>query len=167
MERVSLRDEEMDKIRQSVEIEVDEKNERLRMMRMKSIDEVLEDVSVLIDTHFFNEFEGTKSSQFLKKVVSNQSSIDMNIFKRTWRTLNCSPKTMKVIRELQENLLCVGKRRELIAKKRTETTCWYSKTGLPLNSKHIVSCCMKVSTEITARHDIVVNILLNNILVQR
>ena len=57
----------MDKIRQNVEIEVGEKNERLRMMRVKSIDEVLEEVNVLIDTHFFNEFEGTKSSQFLKK----------------------------------------------------------------------------------------------------
>ena len=45
--------------------------------------------------------------------------------------------------------------------------CWCSKTGLPLNRKYIVSCCMKVSAEITARHDIVVNILLNNILVQR
>ena len=29
-----------------------------------------------------------------------------------------------------------------------------------------VSCCMKVSAEINARHDIVVNVLLNNILVQ-
>ena len=70
------------------------------MMKVKSIDGVLGDVSVLIDTHFINEFEGTKSSQFLKKVVSNQSSIDMNIFKRTWRTLNCSPKTMKAIHEI-------------------------------------------------------------------
>ena len=86
MERVSLRDEEMDKIRQNVEIEVGEKNERLRMMRLKIIDEVLEEVSVLIDTHFFNEFDVTKSSQFLKKVVSNQSWIDMVLFKRTWRT---------------------------------------------------------------------------------
>ena len=32
---------------------------------------------------------------------------------------------------------------------------------------HIVSCCRKESCEINARHDIVVNILLNNILVQR
>ena len=30
-----------------------------------------------------------------------------------------------------------------------------------------MSCCRKVSGEITARHDIVVNIFLNNILVQR
>ena len=39
--------------------------------------------------------------------------------------------------------------------------------GLPLNGKHIISCCKKVSAEINARHDIVVNILLNNIMVQR
>ena len=30
-----------------------------------------------------------------------------------------------------------------------------------------MSCCKKVSAEINSRHDIVVNILLNNILVQR
>ena len=38
---------------------------------------------------------------------------------------------------------------------------------LPLNAKHIISYCRKVSTEINNRHDIVVNILLNNILIQR
>ena len=38
---------------------------------------------------------------------------------------------------------------------------------LPLNAKHIVSCRRKVSGEINARHDIVVNIILNNILMQR
>ena len=38
---------------------------------------------------------------------------------------------------------------------------------MPLNAKHIISCCRKVSGEINARHDIVVNILLNNILKQR
>ena len=36
-----------------------------------------------------------------------------------------------------------------------------------MNAKHIISCCMKVSGDINARHDIVVNILLNNILKQR
>ena len=48
----------------------------------------------------------------------------------------------------------------------SETTCWCSKTVLPLNAKHIVSCCKMVSSEINARHDGVVNILLNSILVQ-
>ena len=77
---------------------------------MKSIDEVVEDVEVLIDTHFFNKFEEGKSSAFLKKVIANQSSIDMRLFMRTWRTLNCTPKTMRVIMDVLENLLCVGKR---------------------------------------------------------
>ena len=45
--------------------------------------------------------------------------------------------------------------------------CWFSKAGLPLNAKHIISCCKKVAGEICARHDIVVNILLNNILIER
>ena len=39
--------------------------------------------------------------------------------------------------------------------------------GVAADAKHIVSCCKKVSGEITARHDIVVNILLNNIHIQR
>ena len=91
----------------------------------------------------------------------------MALLKKTWRSLNCTPKTMKVIREIQENLLCVGKRKELITKKRAETQCWCSKTGLRLNAKHIVSCCRKVSGAINPRHDIVVNILLNNILIKR
>ena len=83
------------------------------------------------------------------------------------KTLNCRPKTMKVIREIQENLLCVGKRRELITKKKADTKCFCNRTGLPLNPKHIISCCRKVSGEINSRHDIVVNILLNNILLKR
>ena len=74
---------------------------------------------------------------------------------------------MKVIRQIQENLLCVGKRREMITKKKAETMCWCSKAGLLLNAKHIMSCCKKVSSEIITRHDGVVNILLNNILKQR
>ena len=34
---------------------------------VKTIEEVLEEVEVLIDTHFFNEFSETKTSVFLKK----------------------------------------------------------------------------------------------------
>ena len=74
---------------------------------------------------------------------------------------------MKVIGEVQDNLLCVGKRREMITRQKTDSKCWCSKTGLPLNAKHIISCCMKVNGEITASHDIVVNIILNIILKQR
>ena len=40
-------------------------------------------------------------------------------------------------------------------------------TALALNAKHIISCYRKVTAEINTRHDTVVNILLNNILVQR
>ena len=139
----------------------------LKATKMKSIAAVLEDVEVLIDTHFFTEFSETKSSLFLKRVIKNRNVIDVKLFKKTWRTLNCAPKTMKVIREIQENLLCIGKRKEMITKKRAETKCWCSKEGMQLTAKHIVSCCRKVSAEINARHDIVVNILLNNILIRR
>ena len=77
----------------------------MKAMRTKSIAEVLEDVEAPIDTHFFNEFWETKSSPFLKKVLANQGVIETRLFKKAWRSLNCSPKTMKVIRENQENLL--------------------------------------------------------------
>ena len=55
----------------------------------------------------------------------------------------------------------------MIAKKKAEWKCFYSKTGAQLSAKHIISCCRKVSGEINARHYTVVNILLNNILIQR
>ena len=126
---------------------------------------ILEYVGVLIDTHCFNEFCETKSSMFLKGIIARQNVIQTSLFKKTWRTSNCTPKTMKVIREIQENLLCVGRRKEMITK-RTVSKCLSSKTGLPLNAKHIVGCCRKVAGEINARHDIVVNILIN-ILIQR
>ena len=161
LDRVELYEEEMDKIRQNEEMEKHVKSEVLRTQRMKSITGVLEEVEVLIDTHFFNVFSGTKSSTFLKRVVDNQNAIETKLFKKRWKTLNCSPKTMKMIREIQENLLCVGKRKELITKQTTNTKCYCSKAGLALNAKHIVSNCKKVSGEINARHDIIVNILLN------
>ena len=68
---------------------------------------------------------------------------------------------MKVIREIKEILLCIGKRKELVMKKRAESKCWCSKTGMTLNAKHNVSCCRKVSGcrkvrgENNARHDTV------------
>ena len=55
----------------------------------------------------------------------------------------------------------------MIIKKNVAAKCWCNKTGQALNAKHIISCCKKVSCDINSRHDIVVNILLNNILVQR
>ena len=45
--------------------------------------------------------------------------------------------------------------------------CGCSKTGAQLNAKHFVSCYEKVNAEINARHDIVGNILVNNIPIQR
>ena len=60
-----------------------------------------------------------------------------------------------------------GKRNELITKKKAETKCWCSRKGTVLHVKHIVCCCKKENLEIDVHHDIVVNILLNNILVQR
>ena len=128
---------------------------------------MLEEVEVLIETHFYNEFWETKSSMFMKKIIASQNWIEMSLLKKAWRTLNCTPKTMKIIREIQENLLCVGKRKEMITKKKAESKCWCSQSGQALNAKHIVSNCRKVSREINTRHDIVVNILLNNILKQR
>ena len=82
-------------------------------------------------------------------------------------TLNCTPQTMKVVRQIKENLLCVGRRKAMITKQRTEAMCWCSKTRLPLNAKHIISCRKRVSGEIITRHDAVVNILQNNIIKQR
>ena len=48
-----------------------EKSKTLKAWRTKSIADVLEEVEVLIGTHFFNEFSETKSSQFLKKVIAH------------------------------------------------------------------------------------------------
>ena len=74
---------------------------------------------------------------------------------------------MKVIWELQENLLCIGERKELIKKEKAETICWCSNAGQALNAKHNIRFRKKVSGEINARHDNVINILLINILKQR
>ena len=93
---------------------------------MKNNQEVLEEDEVLVDTHFF-EFSKTKSSTFLEKVMANQNAIDVRVFKKTWRTLNRT-KTLKAIREIQDNLPCVGKRKELTTKKTTESKCWCSRT---------------------------------------
>ena len=119
------------------------KNEMPKPRTIKSIEEVMEAVEVVIDTNFFNAFSEQSLSlslPFLKRVISNQGLIDLKLFKKSWRLLNCFPKTMKVIREIQENLLCVGKRKDLITKKKkTDSKCWCNKTGLPLNANHIIS----------------------------
>ena len=48
-----------------------EKRQLIRAKRAMCIDEVLGEVEVLIDAHFFNEFSEAKSSLFLKRVLAN------------------------------------------------------------------------------------------------
>ena len=92
LERNGMRDEEMNAIKQNAEMEVSEKTMKLKAMRMKSILDVLEEVEVLVDTYFFNEFSDTKSSLFLKNIIANQSTIEVTPLKRVWMILNHSPK---------------------------------------------------------------------------
>ena len=61
MDRIQTRDDEIEALRQNGEIEERERDNILRTKRAKSIADVLEEVEVLIDTHFFNEFYETKS----------------------------------------------------------------------------------------------------------
>ena len=89
LERIRTRDDEIEALRQNGQTDEREKDISIRIKRAKSIADVLEEVEVLIDAHF-NEFSETKSSLFLKKVLANQGSIDTNLFKKTWRTLNCT-----------------------------------------------------------------------------
>ena len=138
-----MREDEIATIKQNEEIEECEKGHMIRAKKSKSIHDVLEEVELLIDAHFFDEFSGTKSASFLNKLIDKQGPVDIRLLRKAWRTLNCSPKTMKVIREIQENLLCVGKRKALITKKSIDTKCWCSKTGAQLNARHIISCCRK------------------------
>ena len=64
MERISLREAGLEAIEQNPETDEHEKNETLRARMTKSIADVLEEVVVLIDVHFFNEFSESKSSRF-------------------------------------------------------------------------------------------------------
>ena len=47
----------------------------IRAKKSKSIHDVLEEVEVLIDTHFFDEFSGTKSASFLNKLIDKQGPV--------------------------------------------------------------------------------------------
>ena len=60
--------------------------------RLKSIADVLEEVDVLNDTHFFDQFYEKKSKKFLKNVVENQNTIDISLLRKSRRSLNCTPK---------------------------------------------------------------------------
>ena len=71
MERIGLRDEEMDRIRVDDQIEDLEITQMLKM-RMKSVAEVLEEVGVIVDTQFFRVL----SDQVFR--VSEESSFEPN-----------------------------------------------------------------------------------------
>ena len=75
LERIGMRDEEMNEIKQNAEMDESEKTLKLKAMKMKSIVDVIEEVEVLIDTSFFDEFSKKKSSLFLRKIMANQSAI--------------------------------------------------------------------------------------------
>ena len=62
-------------IKQNGEMEEGEKGLVLRAMKAKSIVDVLEEVEILIEMHHFNAFWETKSSLFLKRIISNQSTL--------------------------------------------------------------------------------------------
>ena len=71
MERIGLRDEEMDRIRVDDQIEDLEITQMLKM-RMKSVAEVFEEVGVIVDTQFFRVL----SDQVFR--VSEESSFEPN-----------------------------------------------------------------------------------------
>ena len=102
--------EDTETIRQNMEMEDSVKAKMLCTKRTKGIADVLEEVAVVIDMHF-NEFSETKSSQFLQKVMDNQGVIDTTLIRKTWTTLNCTPKTLKVIREFRKISYALGNER--------------------------------------------------------
>ena len=99
VDRVNLREDELRVIEQNGEIESREKAQLIQAKRTKNIRDVIEDVEVLVDSHFFNMYSETKSSLFLKNVISHQSRIEM-MFLKLWWTLNNSLRTMNVVREM-------------------------------------------------------------------
>ena len=52
--RIGVREEEIERVKRNGEMDETEKNLMLRAQRMKSVDEVLHEFEVLIDTYFFN-----------------------------------------------------------------------------------------------------------------
>ena len=75
MERIALRDEEMERVEMHGEMEESEKRRVLRAKRTRGIMDVREEVVVLIDTHSFNEFWKTKSSTVLKRVIDTRCNL--------------------------------------------------------------------------------------------
>ena len=116
MGRIGLRGEEIEKTRNDSQIDEIEKMLKLNDMRTKGIAEVLEEVHVLVDLHFYNEFSGTKSSMNLKRSTQNRVRLRRDSSRRP-RKLKYTPKTMKANREIQE-ISSVRKRKEQITKKK-------------------------------------------------
>ena len=82
----------MDSIRQNGEMDEQEKGLVSRALKAKSVADVVEEVEVLIDMHHFNTFLETKGSLFLKRIIANQSTTEMSLLKKVWRTLNSPQK---------------------------------------------------------------------------
>ena len=72
MGSISVRDGELEVLRQNMDIDQREKDAILRAKRMKFIAEVLDGMNTLIDIHFYSEFSKAQSSLFLKRVMENQ-----------------------------------------------------------------------------------------------
>ena len=121
----------------------------LRVKRMRGIAEVLEEMVVLVDTRIFNEFS-EKVLRVPEEGACQPEFHGYGTLREDLEIMKLFPKTLKVIEEIQENLLCVGKRKEMTTKKNVETMRFCSNTGLQLSAKHIISCCKKASGEINA-----------------
>ena len=162
---ITMCKEEMEKMRNNGRMESREKDRLIQAKRMESIRDVIEDAEVIIDTHYFNEFSEANSSLFLKKVIAHQNSIDARLLKTTWRTMNGSPKTMKGDKgKYSRTSFALEKDDDCHQEDRFEML--VQQGWVAPERKNVISCYKKVSGEISARHDIVVNIL-NIILVQR
>ena len=77
LEGIQMRENEIETIKQNGEVEGCEKEQMLRAKKSKSIHDVLDEVEVLVDTHFFDGFSGTRSASFLNKLVDKQGPVDI------------------------------------------------------------------------------------------
>ena len=71
---------------------------------------------MIIEPFHHDKFMEGNTSRFLKETRKQKEHIDMKTTRKAWNKMNCKPKTMKMIGEYQEGLLCVGKRRTMINK---------------------------------------------------
>ena len=127
---------------------------------------MLEEVDVLIDAHSFNEFRETKSSLFLKKVIENQNVIDMRLRKMIWRKLHKALKTMTGIMGSRRNSSALAGEESRPQRRMRLSAFAASRDCLSMQSTSRAAA-ENVSGEINTRNEIVVNIMSNNILIQR